>query len=164
MLFRSNLQNNNYQWQICTNTLTSTWSNLSNNNKYAGVTDDTLKIYNVNFNDDLKLFRCNINNVPCSFQAISPTMELNVGVNLVASAGIITSKEILMHPNPSSDVIYLNTPFINSKFNIYDVYGKLIYTSSINNVQEIIEIKNWSNGVYLIHLPIENRLIKFIKE
>ena len=91
-------------------------------------------------------------------------MELNVGVNIVASAGIITSKEILMHPNPSSDVIYLNTPFINSKFNIYDVYGKLIYTSSINNVQEIIEIKNWSNGVYLIHLPIENRLIKFIKE
>lgn len=60
-----------------------------------------------------------------------------------------------LSPNPARDNISIVLPSTikNSRIEIYDVLGKRIYTTSIENTHtKSIDVSNWKSGVYLIRV------------
>ena len=73
------------------------------------------------------------------------------------------SQEISIYPNPASDVIYLkNTPETGSIVSIYRIDGMLIFQMQISSQNQVIDVSNLTNGLYLIR--VNNQAIKFIKQ
>jgi hypothetical protein len=63
--------------------------------------------------------------------------------------------QIKVYPNPTSQMLYVSHPQINSfLIQISDLNGKLIYSSSINK-EEPLDISNFSQGMYMV--TIENK-------
>ena len=63
--------------------------------------------------------------------------------------------QIRVYPNPTSQMLYVSHPELNSfLIKISDLNGKLIYSSSINK-EEPLDISNYSQGMYLV--VIENK-------
>jgi hypothetical protein len=63
--------------------------------------------------------------------------------------------KIKVYPNPTSQMLYVSHPELNSfLIKISDLNGKLIYSSSINK-EEPLDISNYSQGMYLV--VIENK-------
>ena len=63
--------------------------------------------------------------------------------------------QIRVYPNPTSEMLYVSHPELNSFFiQISDLNGKLIYSNTINK-EEPLDVSNYSQGMYLV--TIENK-------
>jgi subtilisin family serine protease len=69
--------------------------------------------------------------------------------------------EIYIYPNPTNGILYVQA--INQQINqtdgiikIYDMTGKEIYTTYQTNHSTTIHINHLSNGIYFIHLTLNN--------
>lgn len=75
---------------------------------------------------------------------------------------------ILVFPNPSSDFVYIETPMLNGKLNIFDALGKCILTRSIyENDLSIIDVQNYSTGMYVVQVHRSDGKVfqkKFVKK
>jgi hypothetical protein len=58
--------------------------------------------------------------------------------------------EIIIYPNPSKGMVNINTT-IPIEINIYDVLGKIVYTSALQN-SEAIDLSYLNNGIYVVKL------------
>lgn len=81
----------------------------------------------------------------------------------------VLSKSILLYPNPNkgSFRISLNDTSINeSTIEIYDIYGKLIFSDKSKNQDIDIELPSIANGIYLIKVKTDKIIsnLKFIKK
>ncbi len=84
------------------------------------------------------------------------------------SVGISESKEfqVTIAPNPNDGLFVLNNPASFSlPFSIFDITGKLIYTSKIESSEMSIDIQNLDSGLYTILVAFEDRfqVLRFIK-
>jgi Secretion system C-terminal sorting domain len=85
-----------------------------------------------------------------------------------ASNSIITKSlkrnktEVLLYPNPASDVLYLktNSPINKNQFYITDITGRVMRCKWIS--KNCLDIKTLSPGIYLLRTA--NSSIKFIKQ
>jgi len=71
---------------------------------------------------------------------------------------------ISIFPNPAKNnlnINLLNSEFLNSQFEIYNLLGKEVLKGSIANMENSINIENLTNGFYL--LKIDSYTIKFTK-
>lgn len=76
---------------------------------------------------------------------------------------LTSDQEILIYPNPASDVIYLkNAPEAGSLVSIYRIDGALISQKQISSQNQALDISGLTNGLYI--LRIDNQAIKFIKQ
>ena len=87
---------------------------------------------------------------------------------LVDNVGISESKEfqVTIAPNPNDGLFVLNNPASFSlPFSIFDITGKLIYTSKIESSEMSIDIQNLDAGLYTILVAFEDRIqaLRFIK-
>lgn len=73
------------------------------------------------------------------------------------------------YPNPSGDQIMLEFKTVPKNiiaFNIFDLTGKVIYTSSQVKQQQSIFTNNWLSGIYMLYIQtttqgnIYHRIIK----
>ena len=57
-------------------------------------------------------------------------------------------------PNPVSTEFNVELPSTIelAKIEVYDVLGKMIYSSQISNMNSIIDSSNWHNGIYLVRV------------
>jgi hypothetical protein len=63
--------------------------------------------------------------------------------------------QIRVYPNPTSEMLYVSHPELNSFFiQISDLNGKLIYSNTIYK-EEPLDVSNYSQGMYLV--TIENK-------
>jgi len=72
---------------------------------------------------------------------------------------IISKNRISIFPNPTADFINVSLPFhIIGKIVIYDSFGRIIITSSVNgyNSNFKFDVGHWSNGLYFIQFIGEN--------
>lgn len=58
------------------------------------------------------------------------------------------AQKFKIHPNPFNDFLILPAELQNSKFEIYDYHGAIIYKSANSNKRRI-DTSSWKNGVYI---------------
>jgi hypothetical protein len=61
---------------------------------------------------------------------------------------ITNTSKITVIPNPSSDHINVSTPFSEGTVHIYDVLGRIVSTTRIDNVNTQIYLRDIPNGTY----------------
>jgi hypothetical protein len=62
---------------------------------------------------------------------------------------------IKLFPNPTSQVLYVSHPEVNSfMIRIVDLNGKQVYAGTINKV-EPLDVSNYTNGIYMV--TVENK-------
>ncbi|MEP7168017.1 MAG: glycosyl hydrolase family 18 protein [Bacteroidota bacterium] len=87
------------------------------------------------------------------------------GTTTTVTELISSTKSFEVYPDPANDFINIHhfSDFRskNETLNIYDSFGKIVFTKTISGTHEKINISEWSNGIYLIKL--RNSLNKFIK-
>lgn len=92
-------------------------------------------------------------------------------VATVANPGNTDIKEssktgVILYPNPATNQITLrsNDHKTLGTVNIYDISGKMIYKKLVGSSQTIIDVKNFSAGVYFIRSDQFQATIKFVKQ
>lgn len=76
---------------------------------------------------------------------------------------------VLLFPNPATSHIEIslsNDLLINSRLDIYDVYGRKIATQMMNNTSAKVDISGYSTGMYLVRISNDNGVVvkNFIKK
>ncbi|MCK4287572.1 MAG: T9SS type A sorting domain-containing protein, partial [Bacteroidales bacterium] len=66
----------------------------------------------------------------------------------------------LIYPNPAEDFLYIEVLNDNKEFyfEIIDIFGKSVYNKIINTNKEIIDISNYSKGVYIVRVNGEDAI------
>lgn len=72
----------------------------------------------------------------------------------------ITSFEV--YPNPASDQVNIKTVRA-SDIQIVNIYGQTIFSSSLNQGQNELDVSSYKNGLYIIHCK-DGSTYKFLKE
>ena len=72
----------------------------------------------------------------------------------------INSNDISIYPNPSSNGVFniSSNNFQKAQISIYDVNGTIIYSKTIDNKQNTIDISNSERGIYFIKIETENTI------
>tara|TARA_R110002051_G_scaffold127283_1_gene200949 strand:- start:229 stop:501 length:273 start_codon:yes stop_codon:yes gene_type:complete len=75
----------------------------------------------------------------------------------------ISSLGIVIYPNPTKDLIYIETR-LKVEIEIYDMMGKLLLNTE--NTSNRIDVSNYSSGIYNMTIIYENKRYsrKIIKE
>lgn len=83
---------------------------------------------------------------------------------LILSTGEAKTVVTTLYPNPTSDILNIETKQTISKIEIFDLSGKLLKTE--NGKDKKVSVSNLTKGMYLIKLYTENGVInsKFIKK
>lgn len=74
----------------------------------------------------------------------------------------VTSSEILLYPNPVTNMATLENVPSNTEITLYDLTGKVLLTKKSSTGNVIFDLSNLKAGVYFIKVG-ENRNIKLIK-
>lgn len=87
---------------------------------------------------------------------------------LSVKQGILFPSEIKIEPNPASDkaIIRFGNFQPERRIQIFDARQKLIWEQEAEHLTEIIDLKNWSSGIYFVVVKDKNnqqlqKLIKF---
>ena len=92
-----------------------------------------------------------------------PSKTITVTQTFILGTGESKTFIATLYPNPTSDILNIQTDQKISKVEIYDLSGKML-TATENNVKKI-QVSNLAKGLYIIKLQTENGIItsKFIK-
>jgi len=93
-------------------------------------------------------------------------IELNSGINDpcdVLSIDEFAFQELVIYPNPATDIVKINSAHLINKIEVYNSLGALM--NQVNDVNEI-NIGNYNSGIYFLRITSDNRLVtkKIIKQ
>ncbi len=92
----------------------------------------------------------NLQSIPSGSLMIRPIFDHYEYTSSVSNASSITS-EITLYPNPTQDVLNINTDIEGSlKARIYNTTGQLVYDQ--DNIYESIDLNQLPHGLYIINL------------
>ena len=61
--------------------------------------------------------------------------------------------ELITYPNPATENIIIESENNeNNQINIYDTWGRIVFSKKTSQVKETIDIRNWNNGLYLVRV------------
>ncbi|GAB4298035.1 MAG: hypothetical protein Kow0068_22050 [Marinilabiliales bacterium] len=84
-----------------------------------------------------------------------------ITVNYGLLCNNFSQNQIYIYPNPASDYIFIEND--NAKpvsYRLCDINGQILFKRIFNNNKEIINIKNFNPGVYILQLNLDNKIIK----
>lgn len=92
-----------------------------------------------------------------------PSKTITVTQTFILGTGESKTFITTLYPNPTSDILNIQTDQKSSKVEIYDLSGKML-TATENNVKKI-QVSNLAKELYIIKLQTENGIItsKLIK-
>jgi len=94
---------------------------------------------------------------------------LNLDKTNVDEFALLNQTQMLVNPNPASDILNIslsNINFKNSNIVVYNVSGMEVSKSTMNGASAQLNIESLSNGVYFVKVSNENgfsKTVKFIK-
>jgi len=104
---------------------------------------------------------------PCETFTLGETEDyiLNFSLDVMPATTDNNHKGIKIYPNPTRDFITLVTGRENSEVYIYELNGRLVKSLIINN-QEVIDLQDFSNGIYVIKVLINGSIYfgKIVKQ
>jgi blue copper oxidase len=153
-----NDSNINYQWQ---SDIGFGFQNLSNAGQYSGVNSSTLTVNNVSLANQSQIFRCYIYNNACSDTSEVFTIEIDdSNVN-----EILNTTHFTFFPNPANDQVFVKYDMNqhSQQLQIFNQFGQMVHTSTINNTASVIDINSLTSGFYLLKLSDSNHVYKLIK-
>ena len=107
-------------------------------------------------------------NLPSRITLWSASNLAATGCSLPATGilEVANSHSIIVHPNPSTDIINFNFSQIPSRLSIYNTQGKLIFDNAINGSSIKLNTNEFGKGLYFYYSTIESKTItgKFIIE
>ncbi|GAA3510857.1 hypothetical protein GCM10022393_25610 [Aquimarina addita] len=76
-----------------------------------------------------------------------------------------TNNNILVYPNPSSDIITINSEegLTPSLYSLYDIQGKMIETHTINSNSTVLNLEKYTSGIYILKITQNNQKIESFK-
>lgn len=143
-------KNIEYQWQVGAN---GAFANINNNGIYSGVKTNTLKVTGVSRAQNEYEFRCVISSKTCNAPSDTSNIAVLYVEPVVSVAGITNNDDIIIYPNPVTDVLNIN---INNKksseFKIIDQYGRTVIANEFNtNLKKVtVNTSTLATGVYTI--------------
>ena len=66
---------------------------------------------------------------------------------------------ISVYPNPATDFVTVETDAQNVVANVFDIYGKLVYTTQIATGYDRINLSSFTSGMYIIRLTSGNEMV-----
>ncbi|HRP90955.1 MAG TPA: T9SS type A sorting domain-containing protein [Edaphocola sp.] len=86
--------------------------------------------------------------------------------NATQKADIIANNTVQVYPNPTKEVLNIQWQGDYGRFQIVDVYGKVLMNAIMDKVNHQVNTESLSNGIYLIKLQIDgkNAVHKFVKQ
>ncbi len=75
----------------------------------------------------------------------------------------LTANDVTLYPNPSKENVTINIsqPIIVSiQINIYDNAGKLVYEKNSKDNKTVIDVSEWTKGIYTLEIKQSKPLIK----
>lgn len=88
----------------------------------------------------------------------------NVGINSVAGKDY----HFNAYPNPVNDIVNvhfssLNKQLENAEIQLFDIFGRKLHTTAVNDEETQLDLSNYANGLYLIRLYDKQELIGVVK-
>jgi hypothetical protein len=63
-------------------------------------------------------------------------------------------------PNPSSDFVTIETIQGNAeRIEIFNINGSMVYSSVFADKTEVVDVRNWPSGIYVLRWMTNNRRI-----
>ena len=133
-------------------------------NNGASISGATTNTYNATIAGNYTLVVTNA--AGCSTS--STTVIANVGIKAAQSL-----THVQVYPNPTNGMITIAATLAKSQYvaiNIYDINGKLVYTSTVANADinfsKNINIETFASGVYMVQLVTDNGSVqqRIVKE
>lgn len=87
---------------------------------------------------------------------IGPADPHHFTVQSVGVEDFITSNTIALYPNPCNRQFVISCPQSTRNVEIFDLTGKLIFNTSEQNTEIIINTSNWSSGIYMVQITDKN--------
>ena len=85
------------------------------------------------------------------------------------SSSTVSSTQLVVYPNPASDILNIslsNANFKNSNIVVYNVSGMEVSKSTMNGANAQLNIDGLGSGVYFVKVSNENgfsKTVKFVK-
>lgn len=76
--------------------------------------------------------------------------------SLGTSDTLIVNSSVRMYPNPANDKVKVDSEFVISKIELYDLSGRLIQTAFANDFSAELELTNRAAGMYLLKINTED--------
>ncbi|MGV6831553.1 MAG: T9SS type A sorting domain-containing protein [bacterium] len=93
-------------------------------------------------------------------EAILSRLEVdNITASTTLSTSEVQSNEVFkIFPNPGKNVmnIALNGTNTDSQVEVFDILGKRIYSNTLSQLNNQINIASWNSGVYLVKITSDN--------
>lgn len=70
-----------------------------------------------------------------------------------------SADQLLIYPNPVSDVIYLNSEELIKSVSVYNYDGRLMLSHEVGKKQSEVQVSDLHSGIYLIRVETENNTI-----
>ena len=154
---------------------------ITNGNEIEFYFDDINLDFNDATNDGYVLFKIKTLNSLTVGDSFDNTAEIyfdfnfpiitnteTVTISTTASVADPTENSILLFPNPSQDLIQLNSSYAINSLEIYDIQGRLQsqYDASTTDFESPISIAKLSQGVYFLVIKSDQgqETLKFIKK
>ena len=90
------------------------------------------------------------NNMASSWEAVNETL---------LSSQSFTEATITIFPNPTSETITIKAPTSISTVEVYDVYGKLVKSDTLNAFESVLNYTSLSSGIYLLKIKTDDRML-----
>jgi Pectate lyase superfamily protein/Secretion system C-terminal sorting domain len=90
----------------------------------------------------------------------------SAATNPVLSSNTFDEKAFTIYPNPTNDVFYINTNFVNKNDlsgTVHDVLGKMVKTFSLENQSTRIDLSNQLSGIYFIEVRNKSNQVEHFK-
>jgi hypothetical protein len=91
------------------------------------------------------------------------TINISSSTARLINAEVTTASDLVLHPNPVNDVIYLSATPEKAQYVIYSILGQVIAKGKLD--QPKIDVSNLSQGTYILEMEYEGQVSskKFVK-
>jgi len=107
------------------------------------------------------LYAVVITNSVCNLSDTSSCVTLeNVSLDEMNVSDFIT-----VYPNPVSSLLYISISetFIGKRMDVIDCFGKVVYSASLNTVNNEINLINLATGIYHVRIDENPTLYRIVK-
>lgn len=89
--------------------------------------------------------------ITCS-NVVSNLTDKNFTANSTSGINEIKGQQIAVFPNPTTDLLYLESQDMITHLKLIDLKGKVVYETSINADKATLQLGNYSQGIYILNV------------